>query len=114
MLFDELRIRRHLLQQERDRRVEFGVLVAFAFSFAFRHGGLVAAGWWRGGGFEPAFERYGGWEDEFGEGDVFGPAGEEFREEFLDLGAEAVLVGSGAEVGFWGAQGGGEVEGWEG
>ncbi len=45
---------------------------------------------------------------------MFGPAGEEFGQEFVHLSAEAVLVGAGAEVGFRGAEGYGEVEGGEG
>ncbi len=104
MAFDKERVCGHFLQEEGDRGVEFGVFVAFAL-VCFGDGGVVvvAARWGRGGGFEPAFEGYGGGEGEFGVGDVFGPAGEEFDEEELDLGAEAVLVGAGAEVGFRGA-----------
>ncbi len=43
-------------------------------------------------GFKPAFQGHRGWDGEFGEGDVFGPAGEELGEEFLDLLPETVLV----------------------
>lgn len=45
---------------------------------------------------------------------MLSPEDEELREEFGDLVAYAVLVDAAAEVGFGGADGGGEIEGFEG
>ena len=90
--------------------MDFGILVRFLSSTVLPSAVAVCfrGRRWFGQAFEPAFQHHDWGDDEFGEGDVFAPAGEEFGEEKLHLACDAVLVGSCAEVGFWGAETGGE------
>lgn len=68
----------------------------------------------RGNILKPALQQYGRRDDKFRERDVFSPDTEEFRQELCDLFADAGLVDTGAEVGFRCAEGGCEVERFEG